>query len=64
MKKNGHCEKNISGREKKEEGELFHIQGTQRASSFWNVKCKEKWKVKDESGKVSRGQIIRIFLTY
>ena len=52
----------IPGREKREEEERWHIQGTKRASSFWNVKYKERWRVKDESADVSRGQLIRIFL--
>lgn len=59
MKKNGHCVKIIPGREKREKEEVWHIQGTKRATSLCNVKYKEKWRMTEE---LNKGQIIRIVL--
>lgn len=55
MKKDGYCGKNILGREKREEVEFWYIYGIKIVLLFWNVKYKERWRVKDEFGEVSRG---------
>lgn len=52
----------IPGREKREEKQLCHIQGTKRASSLHNVKYEERQRVKNESVEMSTGSAHKDFL--